>query len=200
MVERHRSILLFGPPGVGKGTQGKRLGGRCGFVHLATGDIFRSLDRNSRLGRKFVEYSSRGELVPDDLTLEVWRDHVARLVESGVFNPATDVLVLDGMPRSVNQARMLRNEIQPLVIIHLVTRDLDEVVARMRRRAETEGRHDDANEAVIRRRFNVYAQETAPVLREYPVDLVAEVDAMGSIEDVARRIDEVIDRVIAAPL
>jgi adenylate kinase len=192
MPERYRSILLFGPPGVGKGTQGKLLGQIPGLRHLATGDIFRSLDRDSELGRKFIEYSSRGELVPDDVTIRIWEDHVRGLIGSGRFDPARDVLVLDGVPRSVNQARALDPHIEVLKIIHLRSGDIDEMVRRMKRRAHMEGRHDDASESVIRRRFEVYEQETSPVLGHYPAEAAAEVDPIGPPMEVLLRILQVL--------
>ena len=188
MSDRYRCGMLFGAPGVGKGTQGQRLGEVAGFVHLATGDIFRGLDKESEPGRKFVEYSSRGELVPDDLTVTVWRDHVQSLIDAGTYTPATDLLLLDGMPRSVNQAQMLDALIEPLVILHLVAHDLDEMVNRMKLRAEKEGRHDDADETVIRRRFEVYQDETAPVLEHYDAGLVRDINAVGKPARVLRDI------------
>lgn len=198
MSDRYRCILLFGPPGVGKGTQGKRLGQRAEFVHLATGDVFRSLDRTSAMGKKFVEYSSRGELVPDDLTIEVWKAHVRGLIDKCAYDPGTQLLILDGMPRSVRQAEMLDRVIDPLGIVFLTAPDLSEMVRRMQLRAETEGRHDDTDEQVIRRRFEVYDQETAPVLRHYPTELISKVDAIGSIEEVSRRIDDAMSRILPA--
>jgi adenylate kinase len=164
MPDRYKSMLLFGPPGVGKGTQGKLLGQIPGFLHLATGDIFRALDKESELGKQFLHYSSRGELVPDDLTIQVWQQHVRDLIENEKYNPDSDMLILDGMPRSINQAKIIGEHIEVLKIIHLVAADINEMVERMKGRARREGRHDDADEKVIRRRFEVYEQETAPVL------------------------------------
>ncbi len=186
-AEQYRCGLLFGAPGVGKGTQGKLLGEREGFVHLATGDIFRSLDRDSEMGRKFLHYSSRGELVPDDLTVELWQEYVKDLVGRAAYRPDHDLLLLDGIPRSLPQARMLDGLIEPLVIVHLVAPDLDEMVRRMKLRAEKEGRHDDTDETVIRRRFEVYEEETSPVLGHYDPSLVVEVNAIGTIDEVAER-------------
>jgi adenylate kinase len=188
MPDRYKSMLLFGPPGVGKGTQGKLLGRIPGFLHLATGDIFRALDKDSELGRQFLDYSSRGDLVPDDLTIQVWQHHVRDLIENEKFNPDSDMLILDGMPRSINQAKIISGHISVLKIIHLVAADINEMVERMKGRARREGRHDDADEKVIRRRFEVYKQETAPVLAQYPKDLIAEVNAIGTPVEVLRNI------------
>ncbi|MDY7107425.1 MAG: nucleoside monophosphate kinase, partial [Planctomycetota bacterium] len=99
MADPYKCVLLFGAPGTGKGTQGKMLGENDGFIHLATGDIFRSLDKESELGQKFLYYSSRGELVPDDLTIRLWQDHVRGLIDAGTYDPTRDILLLDGMPR-----------------------------------------------------------------------------------------------------
>lgn len=176
----YKSVLLFGMPGSGKGTQGKLLGNIPGFYHLATGDIFRSLDKTSELGQIFVQYSSRGELVPDDLTIKLWQQHVERLISKGDFNPEKQLLLLDGMPRSMPQAQAISSHIQVLKIIHLATTDEDAMVTRMQLRATREGRHDDAKESVIRNRFQVYKNETQPVLDYYGAKLIANIDALGS--------------------
>ncbi|MEY5032826.1 MAG: adenylate kinase, partial [Planctomycetota bacterium] len=106
-TRRYKTILLFGAPGAGKGTQGKILGKVPGFYHLACGDVFRSLDMASDLGRKFMEYSSRGELVPDELTIEMWRQNMHAQTVLSIYKPNVDLLVLDGIPRNVNQAKHL---------------------------------------------------------------------------------------------
>lgn len=188
MADRYKCVLLFGAPGTGKGTQGKMLGEQDGFLHLATGDIFRALDRQTELGKKFLYYSSRGELVPDDLTIELWQDHVKGLIDAGTYDPKHDILLLDGMPRSLPQAEMLAGLINPLAIIHFTVGDIDEMVKRMKLRAEKEGRHDDADETVVRNRFDVYRNETAPVLGHFDAKLVIEVDAIGTIEEVHERV------------
>lgn len=188
MSHRYRCVLLFGPPGVGKGTQGNLIGKQNGYIHVASGDIFRALDTESPNGRKFMEYSSRGELVPDDLTVQLFLEHLDKMVAAGTINPATDTLLLDGIPRSLKQAEMLDGTVEPVALIHLVASDLDQMVARMKGRAEQQGRHDDADENVIRRRFVVFEEETAPVLDHYPKELVFDVDAIGTIEEVNARI------------
>lgn len=188
MAQRYKTMLLFGAPGVGKGTQGKLLGSMLGFHHLSTGDIFRSLDKNSPAGKKFLEYSSRGELVPDALTVELWQADVAARIKSGRYRPDEQLLVLDGIPRSVAQARAIDPHIQVLAIIHLVAPNMDEMVRRMKKRATEEGRHDDADETVIRNRFAVYEKETRPVLDHYDPKLIRTIDAMGTPQEVLERI------------
>jgi adenylate kinase len=185
---RYRAVLLFGAPGVGKGTQGQRLARLPHFIHLSTGDMFRSLDKNSPLGREVSEFTERGELVPDELTIRIFRDAVQRLAASRQFNASADTLVLDGIPRNVNQCRILDNDIQVVRIIHLVSFDAEAMVARLKKRAQLEGRKDDADEAVIRHRLDVYRRQTAPVLEYYPQSLVHEVDALGTPDEVAAAI------------
>lgn len=195
MARPYRCILLFGPPGSGKGTQGKKLGELDGFFHLATGDIFRSLDPESELGQQFVHYSTRGELVPDDLTMKIWDAHVQKLIKSGAFNPATDILLLDGMPRTVPQAKALKGLIEALAIIHLTVANIDDMVKRMKKRAEKEGRLDDADESVIRNRFDVYHRETAPVLEQFDPGKIVNIDAHGTIDEVFARCKAAVERV-----
>lgn len=177
--KRYRSALLLGAPGAGKGTQGKALGTIPGLLHLSSGDMFRGLDPNSELGTLFREISSRGELVPDDLTIRLWKQHVEGLVACGKYRPATDLLLLDGIPRNVNQARLLGAHIDVLQVIHLNCKDENAVVARLKKRALKEGRSDDGKEDVIRRRLEVYRQETQPLLDHYGKALVADVEAIG---------------------
>jgi adenylate kinase len=192
MASRFQTILLFGAPGAGKGTQGKILGCIPGFYHLSCGEVFRTLDVHSELGRTFIEYSSRGELVPDDLTIKMWHQNMhARTVLSD-YKPHQDLLVLDGIPRNVQQAKYLENYIEVLEIVHLVCRDKEKMIQRLRRRALKENRVDDAREDVIRRRWDIYEKETFPVLEYYPKQLIRTVDAMGSPAGVLQHILEVV--------
>src|SRR5690606_11967917 len=100
---KYRTILLFGAPGSGKGTQGKILGSIPNFYHCACGDVFRNLRIDSPIGRIFLEYSSRGQLVPDEQTIALWRQSIEGVTRAGLFQPEQDTLVLDGIPRSVQQ-------------------------------------------------------------------------------------------------
>lgn len=188
MSDRYQTILLFGPPGVGKGTQGKILAQIPGFFHSSTGDVFRNLDANSELGKLFFQYSSRGELVPDDVTMRIWNQNVYALTILGLFKPYADLLVLDGLPRSVKQANLLYKYCNVLQVVHLVCKDKEALFERMRKRALKQNRIDDAKPDVIRRRFEVYENETRPVLEFYPTEIVREVDAMGSPAEVLSEI------------
>lgn len=188
MAQRYRSMLLFGGPGTGKGTQGSLLGHIPGFRHVSTGDMFRGLDRSSELGRLFHEISSRGELVPDDLTVRLWSQEVAAMVARGAYDPSKMLLVLDGIPRSVSQCELMADKIEVLLIVHLRCADRERMFERLRARALKQGRSDDAREDVIRRRWAVYEQETAPVLGYYDASLVSEVEAEGHPARVLGRI------------
>lgn len=178
--DKFSAILLFGIPGSGKGTQGAILGKVPGFVHLAMGDIFRALDRSSPLGKKFLEYSTRGELVPDELTVEIWRGHVESLIASGAFRPDREFLLLDGIPRSPAQVKSLEPFVNVVLVLHLIARKQDEMVERMRKRALEQKRPDDADVAVIRRRFEVYRETTEPVLKSFDRAKVRDVEASGT--------------------
>ncbi|MDA0975506.1 MAG: adenylate kinase family protein [Phycisphaerales bacterium] len=192
MPDRYKTVLLFGMPGVGKGTQGKILGHIPGFFHLACGEVFRSLDVNSELGRQVMQYSSRGELVPDALTIDMWRNNVHAQTVLSLFKPKDDLLILDGIPRNVAQATAMDSHLDVLKVVHLVCSDQDAMVHRMRRRALKENRLDDADEKVVRHRFAVYEQETRPVLDHYDPSIVAEIDAVGSPAEVLQHVLEVL--------
>jgi adenylate kinase len=175
----YKAILLFGAPGSGKGTQGKILGSIPGFYHSSTGDIFRSLDLQSEVGRLFWEYAGKGHLVPDEITIRVWKQFIKGMEFINSFHPETQILVLDGLPRNVNQAELLEDTIDVLKVIHLQA-DMTKMVERLRRRALKENRFDDANDAVIQRRLVEYEQKTKPLLEYYPQEKIVRVDAMRS--------------------
>jgi adenylate kinase len=188
----YKTILLFGAPGVGKGTQGQILGSIPGFFHLSSGDLFRTIDVDSELGKIFYEYSSRGELVPDDITIRIWKEHMSTSTGQNAYNPHADFLVLDGIPRNVNQARLMDKHIHVLKVIPLVCEDLDTLIDRLRGRAVKENRADDAREEVIRRRWEVYQKETSPLLEYYPTSIISNVNAIGSPAEVIKRILEIL--------
>ena len=192
MPDRYKTILLFGAPGAGKGTQGKILGKVPGFYHLACGDVFRSLDVTSDLGKDFLKYSSKGELVPDNLTIEMWRKNMHAQTVLSLYKPSSDLLILDGIPRNLNQAIAMDEHLDVLLVIHLVCKDLDEMVHRMKRRALKENRLDDADESVIRHRFEVYDNETKPVLDHYDPGIIREINALGSPAEVLQHVLEVL--------
>jgi adenylate kinase len=178
--DRYRTILIFGAPGSGKGTQGKALGDLPGFFHLSCGEVFRGLDPKSDLGKTFLDFSRQGKLVPDNFTVELWLDHIHRLVRTGNFGPMEEVLILDGIPRNPHQAKMMEGYIDVILLICLSATDEEILVERIRRRALHENRLDDANENVIRTRFEEYEAETRPVLDYYPEELIHIVDTGGT--------------------
>jgi adenylate kinase len=174
---KYRAILLLGAPGSGKGTQGVTLGKIPRFFHCSCGEVFRTLDTRTPLGKAFLEYSSRGELVPDEVTVELWRVRIAQCVESHTFKPDIDYLVLDGIPRNVAQARLLEPVLDVVRVFHLDCTDRNQLVMRLKKRAIKDNRLDDANEEVIRRRLDTYQSETAPLLEFYGHERVSSLNA-----------------------
>lgn len=185
---KYNTILLFGAPGAGKGTQGKILSTIPNFFHCACGDVFRNLRIDNELGRIFIEYSSRGELVPDEATIRLWNKSIAGSQSQGQFNPDKDTLVLDGIPRNVHQAEMLRDSLNVRAVFYLTCSDFSKLVERLQRRALRENRLDDANLAVIRSRLETYENETKPVLDFYGPDLVHTIDSTQTPVNVLRDI------------
>jgi adenylate kinase len=183
-ASRYHSVLLFGAPGVGKGTQGRILGQIPGFFHLSVGDVFRALDINSPEGKEVYQYSSRGTLVPDETTIRIWKRNLDAQKILSLYKPHEDLLILDGIPRSRRQAELIEEHIEVLKIVYLTCSDTEAMMHRIRRRAIRENRVDDAQEDVIRKRFEVYDHDTRPVLEYYPKKLIAEVDSMGSPAEV----------------
>jgi adenylate kinase len=188
MTFKYRTILLFGAPGSGKGTQGKILGNIPHFFHCACGDVFRNLTIDSELGRTFIAYSSRGELVPDEPTVRLWRESIAGTTRAGRLHPDRDTLVLDGIPRNVHQAEILRDTLIVRAIFKLTCPDREKLVERLQRRALRENRLDDANLEVIRGRLETFERETKPLLEFYGPALVHEIDATQNPVNVLRDI------------
>ena len=179
-------LVLLGPPGAGKGTQAARLADHYGIPAISTGDIFRAnIAQGTPLGVQVKEILDTGGYVSDDITNAMVRDRVSQ-------DDAKPGFLLDGYPRTGAQVteldRMLAEHGAALNAVVELTVDPEEVVARLLRRAVTEGRTDDT-EDVIRRRQKVYAEETAPLTRVYGErGLLVRVDGMGSVEDVTARV------------
>ena len=125
--------------------------------------------------------------MPDEVTISIWRQYMEGLGEAGRYRPGVDLAVLDGIPRNVNQARLLEADIEVHKVVHLAADD-EEMVERLRGRAAKQNRADDGREDVIRRRLQVYKAETRPLLDHYPPERVALVDAMGTPAEVLSRI------------
>lgn len=164
---RYQTFLFFGAPGSGKGTQGAILGRIPRFTHFACGDVFRSLDTRTPLGQAFVEYSSKGQLVPDELTVQLWEANIRSRADSHLFKPDIDFLILDGIPRNVGQAVIMEQHLDVMGVFHLSCPNRDELRRRLRKRALKDNRFDDARDDVIERRIQTYEAETKPVLEYY---------------------------------
>ncbi len=180
-------VLMIAPPGAGKGTQGALIAAHLGVPHIATGDLLRDhVARQTGLGRAVRQHLERGELVPDEIVLEMVREAaVAAKATGGSY-------VLDGVPRNMTQARALYLMGRELgmtaqVALHLVADD-HELMRRLLARAALEGRSDDT-EVVIRRRLSLYREVTHPIVAWYAErGILLSVDAMRPVEQVAREI------------
>jgi len=186
------NIILFGPPGSGKGTQAAILIEKYGLEHISTGDLFRyNLKNDTELGKEARTYMDKGMLVPDDVTIKMLE---ARVLESK--DPAG--FIFDGFPRTIAQADALMDlmkrqssEINALVKLEV---SRDEIISRLLERGKTSGRTDDQNEQTISKRIDVYLEETAPVFGYYDrLEKSYSVDGLGTIEEIAHRLHAVID-------
>jgi adenylate kinase len=186
--KRYRTILLFGMPGSGKGTQGTVLGQLPDLMHISCGEIFRKLSKYGELGKEVLKYTSQGLLVPDELTVKIWERHVRILEMQDFLIPHYHVLVLDGLPRNYRQAVMIDKWLDVIQIFHLKITNMDKAKERLKARALKENRLDDTNEEVIRRRIRLYYEETEQTLSFYDPRLIHEVDAAQTPLDVLRDI------------
>ena len=181
-------LLIVGPPGAGKGTQAVRIAESFGIPAISTGDIFRANVRDeTELGLKVKAIMKAGDYVPDSLTNELVSDRLDQ-------DDAREGFLLDGYPRTLQQVGflddLLESKGQALEAVVQLVADRDEIVERLRKRALEQGRPDDTEEA-IRHRQDVYLRETAPLIETYrDRGLLVEVDGLGSIEQVAARIDD----------
>lgn len=187
------NLILFGPPGSGKGTQAAKLVERYDLLHISTGDLFRyELGNNTPLGQKAREYMDRGELVPDAVTVAMLR----RKVEA---HPDVHGYIFDGFPRTTAQAAALDDllseldqEISGLIMLEVSDQ---EIVDRLLERGKTSGRADDQDESIIRNRIQVYRDETSPVYDFYAEQNKAQkVNGLGQIEEIADRLRQAIDQ------
>jgi adenylate kinase len=187
-MQRYPTYLLFGPPGSGKGTQGKVLGTVPRFFHMACGEVFRRLDTRTDLGQEFIKYSSRGDLVPDEVTIELWKATISAEAKAHRFKPDLDALVLDGIPRNPAQAKLIEGLTEVRAVFHLDCPDRNQLVTRLRKRALKDNRLDDASDDVIERRLDAYYEQTRPVLDYYPRSIIHEIDAVQAPIKVLRDI------------
>ena len=185
------NIVLFGPPGAGKGTQSERLKEKYGLVHISTGDVFRALDPSSDLAKLAKSYSDKGNLVPDEVTINILESEVSK-------HPEAKGVIYDGFPRTTGQAEALDKFLaskgtEVTLMLSLVVPE-DELKTRLIARAEVSGRKDDADPAIIQNRIDTYNNSTAPVADFYRAqNKLKEVNGVGSINDITERLFEVLD-------
>jgi adenylate kinase len=179
-------LILMGPPGAGKGTQAKVIAARLGVPAISTGDIFRAnVSQQTPLGIEAQRFMDAGEYVPDAITNGMVRDRIAE-------DDARRGFLLDGYPRTVAQVEeldaMLTEQSASIDAVVVLTVDQDEIVQRLLKRAETEGRADDTEDA-IRHRQDVYTEQTAPLIEVYAArGVLTEVDGMGAVDEVTERV------------
>ncbi len=189
-------VILFGPPGAGKGTQSKKLIDKYQLIHLSTGDIFRShIKENTELGKLAQEYMNQGKLVPDQVTIQMLENEVNN-------NKQAQGFIFDGFPRTAAQANaldeFLAKQGHSVSILLSLEVEEEELKKRLKERAIISNRPDDANPEVIAKRIEIYKNETLPVKNHYnALGKLTSVNGIGSIDEVFYRLCEALDAVEA---
>jgi len=189
------NLVLFGPPGAGKGTQSKKLIDRYGLVHISTGDLFRKhLSEGSPLGQLAQKYMDKGELVPDQVVIDMVADKIRAHQGAKGF-------IFDGFPRTVSQAealdQMLKKFNTSVSVMLALQVPEEELKKRLKKRAELEGRVDDQDEAKINNRIRVYLEETLPVASYYEKQgKLRKINGLGEIDEIFAKICEAIEEVL----
>jgi adenylate kinase len=185
------NIVLFGPPGAGKGTQSAKLVDTFQLVHLSTGDIFRyNIKNETELGKLAKNYIDKGELVPDEVTISMLEKEVEQIQEAKGF-------IFDGFPRTVNQANaldaFLKNRNTEISMMLALNVDEDELVKRLLIRGKDSGRADDSDESIIRNRIKVYNEQTAIAAEYYNQQgKYHGINGIGSIDEIFNRLSAII--------
>jgi len=187
------NLVLFGPPGAGKGTQAEKIVEKYELVHLSTGDIFRrNMKQHTELGDLAKSYIDQGQLVPDAVTIKMLEAEVDAHTDANGF-------IFDGFPRTTAQAEALDSFLESkntsiTVMLALVVND-EELKDRLKQRAEVSGRTDDADPEIIANRIAVYKKQTAPVADYYRAkNKYEEVDGVGSIDEISEKLFDAIER------
>jgi adenylate kinase len=189
------NLILFGPPGSGKGTQAAKLVEKYNLIHISTGDLFRREKKNkSAIWQEVQSYIDKGELAPDSITFRLLKAEMDKTPDAVGY-------ILDGFPRNVNQAESLdiffkeEENTEVSLLIELIVAD-KEVIKRITSRGKIEGRKDDQNPSIVQNRIDIYKNQTSPVADHYDkVNKTKRIDGIGTIEEIFERVCNVLDTV-----
>jgi len=189
-MERYKAIILIGPPGSGKGTQAKLLPSDR-FIHISTGEMCRSANTKTKIGKQIKEFIDSGNFIPDNIMVSLLKNNLDELEKSKKYNPEKHTLILDGIPRNKSQIEMIKGFIDIEKIVSLKISD-EEIKKRLLNRSKIEGRKDDSNEAIITHRIEVFKTQTLEAINSF--DNFFELESDGMAEEVNKRLLNLLEK------
>ncbi len=190
-MKKYKSIIIFGAPCTGKGTQARLLAKTGKYFHFSAGDIFRSLGSKTEIGKKISKLINKGEFVPDSLAAKLIKKSIKNLIYKKKYIPEKQILILDGFPRNIKQIKFLKRVFNIIKIVHIRSNN-KLLIIRMKKRIIKEKREDD-REDVINNRLDIYKKETLPVLNKFDKKLIINIDGSENVKKVHKNIIKVLN-------
>ena len=193
-MKKYQAILMLGAPGIGKSTYSKEIIKDGGYFMFSTGEMFRNLDPSTEIGAKVKEIINSGDLVDDETAVALAKETLNRYVSEGKFDPENEIILLDGIPRTIPQVEMVKEFLDIKQVVDYYVNNEQILIDRIMDRGE--GRVDDSNEEIVRKRIDKYNHATAPLMQEYPEEIICKINGSQTILEVVAELKKKIYRKI----